>query len=159
MALMSTAGGNEALRELFSLRDRNLLFLASILEALQIDTWKPDIDYASIKKAFTPTAVRKIHEAVVQIWPSLDDYERCHAEDRQSISGLYIGTYEPKPKIPQPRRGGIIGCSGAVSAPSPVTDRRYRISLLPPCLRLRRDRTELWPFLIFQLQRCQPYGL
>jgi hypothetical protein len=95
MELMSTAGGNETLRESFSLREKNLI-LGSILEALQIDTWRPDIDFASIKKAFTPIAVRKIHESLIKVWPDLDDYERCHAEDRKSVSALYIGTYEPE---------------------------------------------------------------
>jgi len=33
---------------------------------------------------------------------------------------------ETQTKIPQPRRGGIIGCSGAVSVPSPVTNREIR---------------------------------
>lgn len=79
-----------------SLRGKNILFLTTILEALQIDTWRPDIDFASFKKAFTPAVVRKIHESLIQIWPDLDDYERCHAEDRKSVSGLYIGTYEPE---------------------------------------------------------------
>jgi hypothetical protein len=57
MELMSMTGGNEHLGESFSLRERNLIFLGSILEALQIDTWKPDIDFASVKKAFTPAVV------------------------------------------------------------------------------------------------------
>src|ERR1017187_6618444 len=96
MELMSTSGVDKTLRESFSLREKNLMFLGSILDALQIDTWRPDIDFASIKKAFTPTVVRKIHESLIQIWPDLDDYERCHAEDRHSVSGLYIGTYEPE---------------------------------------------------------------
>jgi uncharacterized protein YchJ len=59
-----------------SLRGKNLWFMASILEALQIDTWRPDIDFASVKKAFTPEAVRKIHESLIRIWPDLDDYRR-----------------------------------------------------------------------------------
>jgi hypothetical protein len=96
MELMSTSGGEKTLLESFSLREKNLIFLGSILDALQIDTWRPDIDFASVKKAFTPTAVRKIHQSLIQIWPDLEDYERCHAEDRKSVSGLYIGTYEPE---------------------------------------------------------------
>src|SRR5665213_785253 len=86
---------NQQIRYL-SLRGKNRLFLATILDALQIDTWRPDIDFASIKRAFTTAVVLKIHESLTQIWPDLDDYERCHAEDRKSISGLYVGTYEPE---------------------------------------------------------------
>jgi hypothetical protein len=78
-----------------SLRGKNLFFVSEILAALKIDTWKPDIDFASIKKAFTPAVVQKIHESLMQTWPDLDDYERCHLEDRKNISGLYIGSYEP----------------------------------------------------------------
>jgi hypothetical protein len=79
-----------------SLRGKNLFFIGSILDALQIDHWRQDIPYASVKKAFTPVAVRKIYEALVEIWPDLDDYERCHVKDCKGISGLYIGTYEPE---------------------------------------------------------------
>ena len=79
-----------------SLRGKNILFLHKILDALQIDTWRQDIPFATVKKAFTPSVVREIHEALFQIWPDLDDYERCHLESRESISGLYTGTYEPE---------------------------------------------------------------
>jgi SEC-C motif len=79
-----------------SLRGKNLFFVSEILAALQIDTWTSDIDFASIKKAFTPTVVKKIHESLLQTWPDLEDYERCHLEDRKNISGLYIGSYHPE---------------------------------------------------------------
>src|SRR5271170_2450517 len=79
-----------------SLRGKNLFFAGQILGALQIDTWRPDIDFATVKKAFTPAVVRKIHESLIQLWPDSDDYERCHLEDRKSVSGLYVGTYEPE---------------------------------------------------------------
>jgi hypothetical protein len=73
-----------------------MLLLASILDALQIDTWRRDIDFPTIKKAFTPDVVRRIFDAVRTIWPDLEDYERCHLEDHNSISALYTGTYEPE---------------------------------------------------------------
>ena len=82
----------------------------------------------------------------------------------------------PRHPIPQPRRGGIfrpgnarVPRAGLGVAPKPL-------SRVKPCAtqfsarrrksHARRVRspedfapTELWPFLIFQLQRCQPCGL
>jgi len=129
---MSMTGGNEHLGESFSLRERNLIFLGSILEALQIDTWKPDIDFASVKKAFTPGVVRKIHESLIQIWPNLDDYERCHAEDRKNVSGLYIGTYEPEAIFQAVKRHSLYS---------------EKIYLIDPFLHPARLRTKFSPLV------------
>jgi hypothetical protein len=71
-----------------------MLFIERIVAALQLDKIPPDTDFAKIKKAFTPSAVRKIHEAIPEIWPDHDDYVRCLNADRNNVSALYTGYYE-----------------------------------------------------------------
>lgn len=58
--------------DLLSARGRNLLFAEAVLDALQLDNEKrPSL--AEFKKAFTPDAVRKIHEAIYELWPPSTD--------------------------------------------------------------------------------------
>ncbi len=48
------------------------------------------------KAAFTPEAIRRIHEAVDLVWRIPSSYEELFAEERESSSGLYVGMYEPR---------------------------------------------------------------
>jgi hypothetical protein len=86
---------SEQIRHL-SIRGKNIYFLGCILGALQVDTLRPDIQFSKLKKAFTPAVVRHIHQSVVRVWPDLRDYEDCHLRDRNSVSSLYTGSYEPE---------------------------------------------------------------
>src|ERR1700730_10477354 len=56
-----------------SLRGRNLYFTRSICDALQFDKLGRDRYSKAYKAAFTAAAVRRIHEAVVEIWPPTMD--------------------------------------------------------------------------------------
>lgn len=81
-----------------SVRGKNLLFIKRISEALQFDSIESQPDsffelVKIIKKALTPEAVRLIHLSVCEIWPDGKDLERCMREEKDSHSGLYIGSY------------------------------------------------------------------
>lgn len=82
--------------QFMSLRGRNRAFIGHVLGALQIDTWKPNLPFAEIKRAFTPKAVREIFEAVQLFWPSYDDLTQCLAKESEKTSALYTGSYEPE---------------------------------------------------------------
>lgn len=86
--------GDTYIRHL-SLRGKNLLFLADAFEALQFDRLDRDRGWAAIKKACSADVVRRIHEAVVRIWPGQEDLRRVLWEERGKASALYVGTYEP----------------------------------------------------------------
>ena len=67
-------------------------------EILQLDKidFKPLSRHEKItilKKAFTPKAIKEIHEAIPLLWPDKKDYLRCLNEEKKSNSGLFIGTY------------------------------------------------------------------
>jgi len=79
-----------------SLRGKNLLFVDRMAGALQLDAIAPDTDFGSVKRAFTPAVVRKIHEAILELWPDSDDYVRCLSGQRNEVTALYTGTYEPE---------------------------------------------------------------
>jgi len=53
----------------FSIRGRNLLFINKIAEALQLDSITSSTSSQKLKAAFTSKAVRKIHEALIDVWP------------------------------------------------------------------------------------------
>jgi hypothetical protein len=76
-----------------SARGRNILFAEAIFDALQLDTDK-NIDLSKIKRAVTSNAVRKIHEAVFEIWPPSTDLEFVYSRTSASVAGFYIGDYE-----------------------------------------------------------------
>jgi hypothetical protein len=78
-----------------SLRGRNIAFIAEIMSALQIDTWKPNLPYSEVKRAFTSNAVRRIHEAIPILWPNYSDYVACLERERSASSALYTGSYKP----------------------------------------------------------------
>src|SRR5437588_12365341 len=79
-----------------TLRGKNLFFLATLGAALQLDSLTQPIDWPTFKRAFTPDVVRAIHETIPLIWPDYADYVRCIKQERESLCGLYTGTYAPK---------------------------------------------------------------
>ena len=81
---------NQNPHKYLSVRGRNLIFAEAIADALQLNTMAcPSL--ADFKKAFTPSAVRKIHEAIVAIWPADTDLHSVLERAGADVSGLYIG--------------------------------------------------------------------
>lgn len=78
-----------------TLRGKNLAFASSMLGALQHDGLKPGSKFSEFKRAFTPQAVKSIYQSVYELWPSIEDYERCHIPDQGTTTALYTGSYEP----------------------------------------------------------------
>jgi len=79
-------------KEHLSLRERNRLFIERACDALQLDEEVKSL--ADLKGAFTPNAVRKIHEAIVEIWPKDVKIASVLESARTDVSGLYIGEYQ-----------------------------------------------------------------
>ena len=82
-------------RDLVSVRGRNLLFVEAIHDALQLDTETNSVSLARYKRAFTAEAVRKIYEAVCDLWPPHTDIQSLLERAGADVSGLYIGDYAP----------------------------------------------------------------
>ena len=80
----------------FSIRGRNLLFINKIAEALQLDSVTPSTSKQELKAAFTPEAVKKIHEALINVWPINTDIQSVLQRARSDVSGLYVGEYRPE---------------------------------------------------------------
>lgn len=82
-------------REHLSIRGRNIHFISEIANALQLDGVDhiPDLD--TYKSAFTADAVRRIHEAVVEVWPPHTDLHGLLERTKGEVAGLYIGDYAP----------------------------------------------------------------
>lgn len=78
-----------------SLRERNLCFIECIADALQLDKISSEPDIAKFKRAFTPKAVRKIHQSIIEIWPTHKDCIRVLSSQREMTTALYTGSYEP----------------------------------------------------------------
>ena len=81
-------------REHVSIRGRNLHFMNKVFEALNLDTEHPDL--RKYKEAFTPEAVRRIHEAVMDAWPPYLDIGSTLKKAAVEVSGLYVGDYGPE---------------------------------------------------------------
>ena len=81
--------------DLMSIRGRNLLFVEAIHEALQLDKEVNAASLAEYKRAFTAEAVRKIYEAVYDLWPPSTDIQSLLERAGADVSGLYIGDYDP----------------------------------------------------------------
>ena len=79
-----------------SLRGKNIFFINAIAAALQLDSIKPDGEYKDIKRACSPRAVQEIYSIIPEIWPDLDDYERCLQPESGAVTALYVGHYEPE---------------------------------------------------------------
>ena len=79
-------------------RGKNRLFLETIASALQLDRSAPT-RWPDVKAAITPDSVREIHEAVLWLWPDLDDLGRVLDLESTESSGLYVpqrqGSFRP----------------------------------------------------------------
>ena len=78
------------------LRGKNLVFLGSILGALQVDRFTPKTSFAELKRAFSPNVVQRIYSSIVDVWPDFDDFERCIKEESEAVTALYTGNYQPE---------------------------------------------------------------
>ena len=83
-------------RPYLSIRGRNLYFANRISDALQLDTLGKARSLKDYKAAFTVEAVRRIHEAVMEIWPPGMDIAQMLGRASSDVSGLYIGDYGPE---------------------------------------------------------------
>lgn len=81
-------------RKFMSIRGRNLLFAAEIVDALGLNLEPDAPSLERYKAAFTAEAVRKIYEAVVAIWPSDTKVQSLLERSGEAVSGLYIGDYD-----------------------------------------------------------------
>jgi len=73
-----------------------MAFVEAIAEALQLDNLPERANFAELKRAFTPKAVRLIHAAIPRLWPGREDFEACLRREADTVSGLYCGSYEPQ---------------------------------------------------------------
>src|SRR5207245_2328515 len=80
-------------REHLSVRGRNIYFANRMGEVLQLDGLENPQSLKNYKAAFTAEAVRKIHEAVMEVWPPDLDIVRVLERASTDVSGLYIGDY------------------------------------------------------------------
>lgn len=79
-----------------SLRGKNIGFVNGILAALQMDRFTPKTSFAEVKRAFTPRVVQEIFSLIAELWPDLDDFERCIQTESTTVTALYTGQYEPE---------------------------------------------------------------
>ena len=86
-------GNSHAVIDHLSARGRNIHFINMLFEALQLDAAAP-FNLLKFKKAFTPTAVRRIYEAIDELWPLRTDLETVLAPRAGQVSALYTGSYE-----------------------------------------------------------------
>ncbi len=83
-------------RPYLSVRGRNLHFVNRIADALQFGTLGKARSLKDYKAAFTADAVRKIHEALMDLWPPDIDIVAALKRQPNDVSGLYIGDYGPE---------------------------------------------------------------
>ena len=76
-----------------SIRGRNVLFINKIAEALKLDSTIPPKSIEEYKTAFTSEAVKRIHEALINIWPPNINIYSILQGARSDVSGLYVGDY------------------------------------------------------------------
>lgn len=79
-----------------TVRGRNLLFVSRLVEVLQLDAPGSIRSAREYKAAFTPAAVRRIHEAALECWPPALDIKETLRRAASDVSGLYIGDYGPQ---------------------------------------------------------------
>src|SRR6266566_1552737 len=116
----------------FTIRGKNIQFVNSLLRALEIDHNERNLNFAQIKRAFTPQVVEKVFLSILDLWPDLADYELCIAPERDSLTALFTGRYEP------------LAILRAITRLSLYCDRIY---LVDPFLRPDRVRNEFNPLL------------
>jgi len=80
-------------RPYLSVRGRNLYFTNRISDALQLNAPGTIRSLKDYKAAFTTDAVRKIHEAAMEVWPPNIDIFEVLRRPSGDVSGLYIGDY------------------------------------------------------------------
>ena len=83
-------------RDHLSVRGRNLYFAALISDALQLDSLGQTRHLRDYKAAFTAEAVRKINEAILEVWPPNMDIYAALERTEGEVSGLYVGDYSPE---------------------------------------------------------------
>jgi len=83
-------------RQHLSIRGRNIYFVNRLRDILQLDTIAKARSLKDYKNAFTANAVKKIHEAVMEIWPPDIDIVTTLGRASTEVSGLYIGDYGPE---------------------------------------------------------------
>lgn len=116
----------------FTIRGKNLQFISSLLRALQIEYSDRNPDFAKIKRAFTPEVVQKVYSLILDLWPDLDDYERCIAPEKHAVTALFTGNYQPEAVF------------RAITRLSLYCDKIY---LVDPFLRPSQVRDEFSPLL------------
>ena len=79
-----------------SVRGRNLQFGLRLADALQLNSLDRTAGAKEYKEAFTPSAVRKIYEAVLDVWPTDTDIVSCLTGIDAEVSGLFVGLYRPE---------------------------------------------------------------
>jgi hypothetical protein len=84
------------IRPFLSVRGRNLCFANRIADALKLDALGKSRTLKDYKAAFTADAVRRIHEAAMEVWPPNVDIANALRRSPGDVSGLYIGDYEPE---------------------------------------------------------------
>src|SRR5262245_20014757 len=80
-------------QKFMSIRGRNLMFAAAIVDALGLDLDADAPSLAQYKAAFTAKAVRQIYDAVVTIWPTDTAIQSLLEQSGEAVAGLYIGDY------------------------------------------------------------------
>lgn len=79
-----------------SIRGRNILFCSAVVDALGFDYSAESLSMKDYKGAFTASAVRKIYEAIYELWPPSTDIKTLLSRSGSDVSGLYIGDYTPQ---------------------------------------------------------------
>lgn len=75
-------------------RGRNLLFAERLGSILKLDSLTEKSFRRDYKAAFTASAVRSIHEAVLEIWPPETDSAHALRYPPSDLSALYVGDYD-----------------------------------------------------------------
>jgi SEC-C motif-containing protein len=83
-------------RPYLSVRGRNIYFANRVCDILQLDTNGKPQHWKKYKAAFTADAVRKIHEAIMEVWPPDTKISEVLRRPPGDVSGLYIGDYGPE---------------------------------------------------------------
>jgi len=86
------AGTYEHLDNL-SVKGKNVAFLNSVINILDLDPSKTPFNWGDLKKKVTVKVVRDIHESLLSVWPSFSNYESVLRREEQDLSSLYVGNY------------------------------------------------------------------
>lgn len=87
-------GSSDEFRRHLSIRGKNLHFLMEVINILDFDP--KTMSHVTFKQRFTTENVRRIYEAILDYWPRDTRLEELLREDeRQAISGLFTGMYNP----------------------------------------------------------------